>query len=106
MVDFGIALVVSADVRMTMPGIVLGSPAYMAPEQLTGHPVDARADLYALGVLMFEMLSGEVPLLGSSAGELLKAKLGPAPSVRAQRPGVSGDDGTAGTERERKQESQ
>ena len=62
-VDFGIAHVEGPEAtRLTRPGALLGTPAYMAPEQLLGAPVDARADLYALGVLLSEMLTAHHPL--------------------------------------------
>ena len=62
-VDFGIALVEGpAASRLTRTGAMLGTPAYMAPEQLLGAAIDARADLYSLGVLMREMLTGVHPL--------------------------------------------
>ena len=62
-VDFGIAYVEgAAGTRLTRDGALLGTPAYMAPEQLVGHTVDARADIYAAGVLLAEMLTGGHPL--------------------------------------------
>ena len=62
-VDFGIAHVEGADgTRLTRDGALVGTPAYMAPEQLVGRPVDARTDIYAAGVLLAEMVSGRHPL--------------------------------------------
>jgi hypothetical protein len=67
-VDFGIALLEGpAATRLTRSGAMLGTPAYMAPEQLLGSTVDPRADLYAFGVLLREMLTGRHPLAGSPA---------------------------------------
>ncbi len=61
-VDFGIASVdVEDGPRLTMDGAILGTPAYMAPEQLAGGPVDGRTDVYAVGVLLDEMLTGRPP---------------------------------------------
>ena len=61
-VDFGIAHVEGADrTRLTRDGALVGTPAYMAPEQLVGRPVDARTDIYAAGVLLAEMVSGRHP---------------------------------------------
>ena len=58
--DFGIALP-SVGPALTMPGFALGSPPYMSPEQMQGERVDARSDLFALGIVLYEMLTGETP---------------------------------------------
>jgi predicted Ser/Thr protein kinase len=62
-VDFGIAQVESINTRLTREGDVIGTPAYMAPEQLVGSTVDARTDIYAVGVVLTEMLTGQHPLV-------------------------------------------
>ena len=67
--DFGIARI--TDSSKTRTGVVMGTPAYMAPEQIQGHPIDGRADLYALGVMLFEMLVGRVPFDGDSMSDLV-----------------------------------
>jgi serine/threonine-protein kinase PpkA len=59
--DFGVAKATRPDTQMTMVGSVIGTPDYMSPEQALGQPVDARSDLYSLGVVFFEMLSGQHP---------------------------------------------
>lgn len=58
--DFGIARLVQNS-KLTQDGVTTGTPAYMSPEQVAGMPVDARSDIYALGVIVFEMLTGQLP---------------------------------------------
>jgi eukaryotic-like serine/threonine-protein kinase len=67
--DFGIARLDASD--FTIVGDLLGTPAYMAPEQLCGGPVDHRTDLFAVGVILFEMLSGVKPFRGKSITEII-----------------------------------
>jgi serine/threonine-protein kinase len=69
--DFGIAKQVHLGVNLTPLELFLGTPAYMAPEQISGLPVDARSDVYALGVLIYEMVSGELPFRGDSSVAVL-----------------------------------
>ena len=83
--DFGVARVDGAD--RTATGLFLGTPAYMAPEVLAGASATAQTDLYALGVLMFELLTGRRPHEASSLGELLKQmSTQPAQDLRSLRP--------------------
>lgn len=88
--DFGVSGL--ADMSRTRTGIVLGTPFYMAPEQLAGAGADARSDLYALGVLLFQLLTGRLPHEQASLGELLRAvATEPAPDVRTLRPTLAPD---------------
>lgn len=85
--DFGTARVL--DKGDTGTGLLLGSPAYMAPELLAGKPADAASDLYALGVLLFELLAGRRPHDSPSMGELLRQVAAePPPDLRSLRPDV------------------
>ena len=73
LMDFGIARLVESN--MTATGSVLGTPVYMAPEQVTGKKVDARSDVFSLGVVLFELLVGERPFGGSSITQVMMAVL-------------------------------
>jgi eukaryotic-like serine/threonine-protein kinase len=66
--DFGIAKAVSSS--QTKSGIVLGTPNYMSPEQINGHPIDGRSDIFSLGVVYFELLTGQLPFHGKSLTNL------------------------------------
>ncbi|MBI3775948.1 MAG: protein kinase, partial [Gammaproteobacteria bacterium] len=67
--DFGVAFLV--DANKTKTGTILGTPSYMSPEQLAGQKVDGRSDLFALGVMFFQMVTGELPFIGESIATLL-----------------------------------
>jgi CHASE2 domain-containing sensor protein len=67
--DFGIARITASN--RTKTGVVLGTPSYMSPEQLSGKHIDGRSDLFSLGVMMFEMLTGEQPFGGDSLASLM-----------------------------------
>ncbi|HEX9892778.1 MAG TPA: serine/threonine-protein kinase [Gemmatimonadales bacterium] len=77
LVDFGIAKALEAEPsrEMTAPGVVIGTPDYMSPEQFAGDPVDPRTDVYALGVMFYRMVTGSLPHLGESARETLTKRL-------------------------------
>jgi WD40 repeat protein len=81
----------TADGR-TVAGAVMGTPAYMPPEQAAGEPVDARADVYALGALLYHLLAGEAPYRGASADDVVRGlRAGPPPTLRERVPGASPD---------------
>ena len=85
--DFGIARLEASE--FTIVGDLLGTPAYMAPEQLSGGPIDHRTDLFATGVILFEMLTGVKPFRGKSITEIISfmEKRGPE-DIRALNPAV------------------
>lgn len=76
--DFGIARLELSG-SLTQVGMAVGTPGYMAPEQFSGHELDRRADLYAAGVVLFEMLTGVRPFSGRGSGELMYQVLNEAP---------------------------
>ncbi|PYX87607.1 MAG: hypothetical protein DMG67_18990, partial [Acidobacteria bacterium] len=67
--DFGVAKLAVAD--FTVAGQVLGTPTFMAPEQLSGHPVDGRADLFSLGIILYILLGGVKPFIGGTLSEVM-----------------------------------
>ncbi len=71
--DFGLARAVDGDSRVSHPGMIQGTPAYMSPEQTTGEPCDTRSDLYNLGVVLYRMCSGRLPFEGGSTIAVLMA---------------------------------
>ncbi|HEY8553384.1 MAG TPA: serine/threonine-protein kinase [Burkholderiales bacterium] len=83
--DFGIARLTASS--RTKTGLVLGTPAYMSPEQISGKRVDGRSDLYSLGVTIFEMVTGDTPFDGDSFAALMhQITTTPAPDLRKLRP--------------------
>jgi len=91
--DFGLAKLHDATVEGDHSvATVIGTPAYMAPEQTRAEPIDARADLYATGILLFEMLTGEKPFTGEDAYAVIrKQREEPPPSVKSLAPLVSSE---------------
>lgn len=88
-VDFGISNLVQGAKRLTKTGRMVGTPEYIAPEQLKDRPIDIRTDLYAIGIMMFEMLTGRVPFEGESAESILmKHLLEDAPPMHTVRPEI------------------
>ena len=86
--DFGIAR--SPDAKgLTATGVMLGTPAYLSPEQVTGEPIDHRVDIYALGVMAYEMLAGRVPFEGATpTAAMIKRLAGPPEPVNLVRSDV------------------
>jgi serine/threonine-protein kinase len=90
-VDFGLAKALSNDMpagtALTEQNMILGTPEYMSPEQVRGDEVDRRCDIYAAGVILFELVTGRVPFTGRNAITAMTAHLSePVPSPRAVRP--------------------
>jgi len=85
--DFGIARI--TDSSKTKTGLVLGTPSFMSPEQLSGKKVDGRSDLYSLGVMLYQMLAGVLPFRGESMSELMfKIANQEAADIRVVRPEI------------------
>jgi serine/threonine protein kinase len=83
--DFGVARI--SDASRTRTGLVLGTPSFMSPEQMAGRPADGRSDLYSLGVMLFQLLTGALPHQGDSMAKLMHQITNePAPDVRTLRP--------------------
>lgn len=87
LMDFGIARFQRPEIKMTLDDRLIGTPLYMSPEQFRGEEVDGRSDLFSLGVLLFEMLSGEMPFQGDNIEEVRRAILeqNPAPIGKYRR---------------------
>jgi len=90
--DFGLAKERRADpaiAKLTATGIILGTPEFMSPEQIRGKPLDARSDIYALGIVAFEMFTGKLPFQGRNAQEMMIARLRSQPiAIRTLRSDV------------------
>ena len=90
MTDFGIARSLDVQGGLTQTGTVLGTSDYIAPEQARGAQVDAQTDVYSLGVVLYELLTGEVPFTGDNFVAVAMRHINePPPSVRERRPDVS-----------------
>ncbi|HEV2130845.1 MAG TPA: serine/threonine-protein kinase, partial [Longimicrobiaceae bacterium] len=87
--DFGIALTLDSETQLTLTGTAIGTPTYMSPEQVDGEEVDGRSDLYSLGLVGWEMLSGRRPWDGEGLYSIIyKQKHEELPRVRMLRPEV------------------
>jgi len=92
-VDFGIAKALSEAPQdaLTRSGLVIGTPEYMSPEQLLGDPVDARADIYSLGCIVYQMLTGTAAFAGDTREQMIRRRLHEAPPhVRDVDPNLPG----------------
>ncbi len=87
--DFGIARRIEEDARITLLGASLGTPQYMSPEQIDGREIDGRSDIYSLGVLGWELLTGKRPWAGENLyGVIYKQKHEDLPRIKSLRPRV------------------
>lgn len=85
LIDFGLAKNLGSGTRSTAAGILRGSPYYMSPEQAQGQELDVRSDLYSLGVILYEMLTGSKPYVGATAIEVLQQHVNsPVPALPAE----------------------
>lgn len=93
-VDFGIASLAESSKRFTKAGIFIGTPVYMAPEQFKSRPLDVRQDLYAIGIVLFELLTGEVPFDGESPEVIMmKHLMEEPPELSKLRPDIPSELG-------------
>jgi tRNA A-37 threonylcarbamoyl transferase component Bud32 len=83
--DFGVAKLTTEDARLTATGMVVGTPYYMAPEQAAGRDVDGRSDVYALGVILYEMVTGTLPFTEGTALSVIRAHLEQPPEPPRKR---------------------
>ena len=100
LLDFGLARPIPAGLEtsqiaagLTQPGMLVGTPRYIAPEQVTGGTVDGRADLFAMGAILFEMLAGRPAFTGNNIVEVLHA------TIHEQPPALSGSPAVAAVDR-------
>jgi len=77
--DFGVSRQTKVDHSVTAAGTIVGTPAYMAPEQAMGKDVDCRCDIYALGMTLYHMLTGRPPFKGNNVGEILAQQMSELP---------------------------
>ena len=77
--DFGIAKSLESDAGMTRAGEIVGTPRYMAPEQVEGKKIDARVDLYALGLILYEMVTADIPFRATTTLQLMLARVQEVP---------------------------
>jgi eukaryotic-like serine/threonine-protein kinase len=93
LLDFGLAKFVQAEANpdepaVTRAGDIVGTPAYISPEQIAGDTIDPRVDTYAMGVILYQMLSGRVPFEGEPIEQLKSHLVAPVPPLREKHPGL------------------
>ncbi|MCP5097384.1 MAG: protein kinase, partial [Chloroflexi bacterium] len=87
--DFGIAKDLKGDLNLTMDGTIIGSPKYISPEQVRQEPVSPQTDIYSLGIVLYEILTGHPPFMDDSIVDLVSRHLNdPLPSVLARQPAL------------------
>ncbi len=87
LIDFGAAAFLGSDIadgKLTGTGAIIGTPAYMSPEQCAGKPVDVRSDVYSLGCTIYEMLTGLLPFDGKTVYELMNSHLKSTPNSKGK----------------------
>jgi eukaryotic-like serine/threonine-protein kinase len=95
LLDFGLACsteLESKETRLTLPGMLLGTPQYLPPEQLLGQPVDPRGDLFAAGAVLYEMLTGQPPFTGRSIPQIVHAIVYDEPPALGGSPVIAAVD--------------
>jgi serine/threonine-protein kinase len=91
--DFGIARLIDGSTKLTQAGAIAGTPRYMPPEQVEGREVDLRADVYSLGILLFEVLTKKQPFDGNTVAEILRRQvMEPMPHLWEVVPGFDSPD--------------